>query len=106
MMTAAEKTSLTPQELLMMPNSKDYELVNGHLVQRHMGSESSAIGAAILFVLANFVRPRRLGHLFDSECGYRCFADDPKKVRKPDISFIRMGRLPDERVPQGYPAIP
>ena len=60
---------------------------------------------AIGIILGAFIRSRKLGHLFGTDGGYQCFADDPKKVRKPDVSFIRLGRLPEERVPKGYATI-
>jgi len=102
MTTARTKSIYTPEDLLSMPDAVDYELVDGNLVERHMGSESSAIAMRIAFILTNFVFTRRLGHLFDAECGYVCFPDAPGKVRKPDLSFIRSGRLPDDRPPKGY----
>jgi Uma2 family endonuclease len=44
--------------------------------------------------------------VLDSEGSYQCFADDPRKVRKPDVSFIRRGRLPDDRIPAGHVPVP
>ena len=35
-----------------------------------------------------------------------CFPDAPAKVRKPDASFIRRGRLPGEALPDGFCPIP
>lgn len=96
------KPPLSPQELLDLPDAANYELVDGNLVERHTGSESSAVAVAIAALLANYVRPRRAGHLFTTDCGYRCFPDAPGKVRRPDVSFVRAGRLPDERPPEGY----
>jgi Uma2 family endonuclease len=93
---------MTPDELLMLPDAVSYELVQGHLVERHSGALSSAVATTIGTVLGHFMRPKRLGHLFTADCGYRCFADDPGKVRKPDISYVRAGRLPNDRPPQGY----
>jgi len=106
MTTAAEKTSFTPEELLLLPDSVNYELVNGNLVERQMGSESSAIAMAIGIILGMYVRAKKLGHLFMADCSYECFADDKLKVRKPDVSFIKMGRLADEQVPEGHLRIP
>ena len=101
-MTTAAKTSITPEELLNMPDAVDYELVGGKLVERHMGSESSAVALVIGSILLDFVRRRRAGYVFTADCGYECFPDDPKKVRKPDVSFVRHGRLPNDRPPRGY----
>src|SRR5688572_17450159 len=105
MASAAGKAVFTPEDLLNLPDPVDYELVDGHLVERHSGAESSAIGVAIGALLMAFTKPRRLGHLFNTECGYQCFFGNPNKVRKPDVSFIRMGRLPDERIPAGHTRI-
>ena len=101
-MTTTTKTLVTPDELLTMPDGVDYELVDGQLVERHMGAESSAIAAAIAMLLGMFIKNRKLGHLFTTDCGYQCFPDAPGKVRKPDVSFVQMGRLPNERPPKGF----
>src|SRR5438874_13837362 len=105
MTTADHKAVFAPDDLLALPDAVNYELVNGALVERHMGSESSAIAMAIGIILGNFVKARRLGHIFTTDCGYQCFPDDPARVRKPDVSFIRTGRLPGEKIPQGHTRI-
>jgi Uma2 family endonuclease len=102
MTTAPAKAVFTPEELLSLPDAVNFELVDGSLLERHMGSESSAIAMAIGVILGNFVRSRRLGHIFTADCGYQCFPDATSKVRKPDVSFIRTGRLEGERIPQGH----
>ena len=33
----------TPEEILTMPDGHRFDLVDGHLVERHMGAESSWI---------------------------------------------------------------
>ena len=33
---------------------------------------------------------------------YQCFPAAPEKVRRPDTSFIRLGRLPGEELPEGH----
>ena len=40
----ATTTEYTPEDLLAMPDGKSYELVNGQLVERNMGAESSWVG--------------------------------------------------------------
>lgn len=90
-----------PEDFLALPDSVAYELVDGKLVARQMGAESSAIAAAISFVLKQFLRGKRLGHLFDSEASYQCFQDAPKKLRRADVSYVRRGRFPNDEVPKG-----
>ncbi len=92
----------TPDDLLNMSDSKDYELVGGRLVERHMGAESSEIGGNLYFLLRLFCREHDLGKLWPADNGYQCFPHDPKQVRKPDVSFIRKGRLPENKSPKGW----
>ena len=106
MPTVAAKAAFTPEDLLTLPDAVGYELVDGTLVERHAGSESSAVALAIGIILGSFVKSNRLGHVFTTDCGYQCYPDDPGKVRKPDLSFVRRGRFPKGRVPQGYIRIP
>ena len=98
----APSSTVTPEELLAMPDSVDFELVDGKLVERHMGMESSEIAARIILLVGMFLRDHRLGRLFGADAAYRCFPDAPEKIRKPDVSIIRNGRLPGEQTPTGY----
>ncbi len=93
---------ITPDDLLAMPTGDDYELVNGELVERHMGAESSWIASNLTWLLGGAHSRKRAGHFFTTDCGYQCFPDEPERVRRPDLSFIRPGRFSGERVPRGY----
>lgn len=93
---------ITPDDLLAMSNGDDYELVNGELVERHFGAQSSWIAANLIGLLGFIYGPKQPGHFFTTDCGYQCFPDEPERVRRPDVSFIRTGRFPGERVPRGY----
>ena len=68
-----------PEDLLLMENASDFELVDGQLVERHMGMESSKIAMRIGLLIGMFLRNHRLGDLFGSDAGYQCFADAPRK---------------------------
>jgi Uma2 family endonuclease len=99
-------TRFTPEDLLRLPDAVNYELVDGKLVERSMGYESSAIAAQILVLLGLFLRGKGLGHLAGSDASYQCFPREPSKVRKPDVSFVRTGRFPGETRPKGHSPIP
>jgi Uma2 family endonuclease len=103
---AALPPPITPEQLLGIPNSVNYELVDGRLVERNMGMDSSGIAIRIAILIGMFLRDHSLGLLFGADAGYQCFPDAPAKVRKPDVSFIRFGRLPDDRAPAGHCPIP
>ena len=42
------------------------------------------------------------GWVLDSEASYQCFGDGRDTVRRPDVSFIRHGRLAGEQLPDGH----
>ncbi len=104
MHVVAEKT-YTPEALLSMPDEKDYELVDGLLVERNMSVLSSWVGGQVYFELNAFLRENPIGWAWPADLGYACFPDAPKKVRKPDVSFIRKERLPEGLTSEGYESI-
>lgn len=92
-----------PEDLLRLPDQgKGFELVDGRLVEKKMGGFASWVAAQITFLLIASGQKLGLGWVLESEGSYQCFPDDSRKVRKPDVSFIRRGRLPDERIPDGH----
>ncbi len=102
MSTITADATVTPEDLLQMPDSIQYELVDGQLVERHMGTESSEIALRIAFLITLFLRAHPLGRLFGSDASYQCFPDQPKKVRRADVGFIAFDRLPNGRAPKGH----
>jgi Uma2 family endonuclease len=92
----------TPDDLLRLPDAVNYELVDGKLVERHMGMRSSLVGLQIGKLISVFLDANPMGFAFAADASYQCFADAPEKVRKPDVSFIRKGRLPNDAVPDGH----
>ena len=101
-MSTLQVAPYTPEDLLAMPDGKGHELVNGSLVELNVGSLSSWIGGRLFRLISNFVEANGLGWVWPAENGIQCFPDDPNKVRKPDASFIRKGRLPGEEIPEGW----
>jgi Uma2 family endonuclease len=70
-----------------------------------MGMESSRIGMRVGHLVSKFLDDRPGGLLFGADAGYQCFPN-PNSVRKPDVSFIRAGRLANDRAPEGHCRIP
>ncbi|HAA28640.1 MAG TPA: hypothetical protein DCE56_14330 [Cyanobacteria bacterium UBA8553] len=67
------------------------ELVDGKIIV--MGPSdivSSEIGAELIRLLGNWVKPRRLGRVFDSSGG---FILPDSNLRAPDVSFVSAERL-------------
>jgi Uma2 family endonuclease len=106
MSTAIEtKTSYTPEDLLAMPDGESYELVDGQLVERTMGIESSWVGTRLIYLLQRFCEDHPVGWTLQAESGYQCFPHRPALVRRPDVSFIRYGRFPGGVLPKGWAKI-
>ena len=106
MSTAVATKTYTPEDLLAMPDGKRFELAGGRLVERNMGLESSWVGGRLLSRLDRFSEQNQVGWAFPADDGYQCFPHDPSLVRRPDVSFIRRGRLPNEVLPAGWGKIP
>lgn len=106
MSTATQSPPVTPAELERMPDSVRFELVDGQLEERNMGSESSWIAGEIHAIIRNYARQHQSGRAWPADQAYRCFDDDPDRVRKPDVSFIRAGRLEGDYPSSGYETIP
>jgi Uma2 family endonuclease len=107
MSTAVQTSShYTPEDLLAMPDGKSYELVGGRLVARIMGAESSYVGGELYFRLRLHCRDREWGLVWPADNGFQCFTHEPGLVRRPDVSFVKSGRLPGDVAPKGWVRIP
>jgi Uma2 family endonuclease len=102
MATDLATQTITPEQLAAMPNDKDYELVDGQLVERKMGNKAAWIALELAHYLGTHVRQHRLGWVFGAEAGYRLDPQRPSHVRKPDVSFVCFGRLPNEEPADTY----
>ena len=101
---AAEQVAIhTADSLLLMPDGERYELVDGQLVERDMGALSGWVGGEVFGRIREFACQHG-GWAFGDGVGYRCYRDDPDRVRKPDASFVQAGRM--ETLPEGWVTIP
>lgn len=103
---ATEARRYTPEDLLAMPDGKSYELVDGRLVERDMGAESSRVGTRLCSRLDRFSEDNDLGIVWGADNGFQCFRHAPGMVRRPDVSFVKKGRLPGDVAPDGWVRIP
>jgi Uma2 family endonuclease len=94
MSAAPSQPQFTPEDLLTMPDGDNYELVDGQLVERDVGARASYVAGQIHRSLDDFCSPHRLGWVFPGGVGYQCFQDVPSNVRRANVSFIHLDRLP------------
>lgn len=93
-------TRATEADLRAMPrDGRKYELVDGRIAVSPAGARHGVIAVRLAARLLGHVEARRLGFVLDSSTGFRLPSGN---VRSPDVSFVRKGRFPDERVPTGF----
>jgi hypothetical protein len=74
--TAPGKTEYSPEDLLTMPDGDRYELVNGVLVERHMGWLAGWIAGELFRLVGAFCDENRLGWAVPGgDAGYQGFPD-------------------------------
>ena len=85
-----------------MPDTEGAELVDGRVVEVSMGSMSSWLGGELLFLIRLYLRQHDLGWVFPQETGMAIWPGRPMHVRKPDLAFVRRGRLPGGKPEEGW----
>src|SRR5262245_45696217 len=84
-----------------------FEWIDGKLKEKPvMGAKANRIAAILIRLLDEYATTHQLGFVLAPECGYKIFPHEPKKVRKPDVSFVARGRLPGDRLPDGHMTVP
>jgi len=93
---ASPAQRLTPDELLRLPNHRTLELVNGQGVEIEVSHLSSRTESRVVRVLEGFTEQSPVAVVYTSGMIYRCFqnlAVDPDRMRRPDVSVVRMDRF-------------
>ena len=99
---------VTPEELYAMPDNSTMELVDGRIVEKNVSYKSVRAEGLIHRRFENYLDVNPVAEAFVASFGYRCFADAPNKIRKPDVTVIRVERLRELENPDpGYmPLVP
>ncbi|HUT09091.1 MAG TPA: Uma2 family endonuclease [Thermoguttaceae bacterium] len=74
-----------------------YELVDGVLVEKTVGTYESYLAGFLLQILGNYVRENDLGIMLGADGMMRLA---PGLVRIPDVSFVSWERLPKRKIPR------
>ena len=101
-MTATASSSITADDFLVMPENEGAELVDGEIVEVPMGSISSWIGGRLHTFVDMFLLSNNLGWAFPQETGIAIWPGESRRVRKPDLTYLRHGRLPGNRLQEGW----
>jgi Uma2 family endonuclease len=71
-----------------------------------MGAKANRVATILAHQLEGHADEHKLGLVFTQECGYQIFPHKPKQMRKPDVSFVPHGRLPNGQLPDGNMLVP
>lgn len=93
MSAPAQQKRYTPDDLLDSGDADRFELVNGELVEKDMSFLSNYVAGELQRQLGNYSRTKNVGWSMADGTTYRCFPFDRARVRKPDLSFIRLERF-------------
>jgi Uma2 family endonuclease len=91
----------TAEDLLLFREGPAYELVDGRLKEKSVGAKADLIAFRLMAAIASFLQSNPIGIAF-SETSYQMFPDRPNRIRRPDGSFFRLRRLPNDEIPEGY----
>jgi Uma2 family endonuclease len=96
MRIAATKPEITLDELLAMDDAAHFELVDGQLVERNMSTLSCLVEALTFQRVQSHAEPNKLGPVWTGTMGFAYLPDRPRHVRRPDVSFVKAGRMTPE----------
>jgi Uma2 family endonuclease len=96
---AAPPRKLTPDDLLRLPDrGKGFELVSGALKEVNVSFLSSYVAGRVFLLLSLYVDANKLGWVSPEGTSFRCFPDDPDRVRRADTAFHALARLTPAQV--------
>jgi Uma2 family endonuclease len=102
MISTLPRTTCTPAELLEMPDGVNYELADGRLVERNVSTLSSLVEGLVYEKVQAHNRQGGHGFVWPGTLGIQCFPNQPNKVRKPDLTFVKGERLTPELLTSGF----
>ena len=80
------------RDLAHLQDEAGVEFVNGEILEKPASIDSSEIELIVGSLLRVVAARTGTARVFPSSMGYQCFADDPAKFRKPDVSVVRKDR--------------
>ena len=90
-MTTQATKLVTAEELFEMGDVGRCELIDGQIVRMSpSGAEHGNVAMNLGAILRQFVKANGLGRVFAAETGFKLA---PRRVRAPDVAFVRAERL-------------
>jgi Uma2 family endonuclease len=100
---AVDRKLMTAEELLLLPDDgMRHELIDGELrTMAPAGAEHGHSAGPIHGHISRFLFDHPIAYVWAAETGF-LLRRRPDRVRAPDVSVLRLERIPPEGVPRGY----
>ena len=105
-MASAVTELLSIEEFLALPDSGDYELIDGELRERCMAFEPAWVAGRFTAELYGFTPARTLGLIVGDGAPVAIFPDRPRYAPRPDGLFVSFTRLGTRLRPKGALTVP
>ena len=102
MIQVLTKPEITPEDLLDMPDAGGVELIDGKLMEKPVSTLSCLVEGTVYALVSSHSQSMKLGSVWTGTMGFQCFPDAPKKVRKPDVSFVTASLFKPEMLGTGF----
>ena len=73
-----------------------YELLDGKKVRKPVSEKSCWVAGELLLLIGIFLKGNPIGRVYPGDTSFRCFPGRPRRIRKPDVAFVRGERIPAE----------
>ena len=91
-LAAAAAPLHTPQDVLRLEEQGLFELVDGVLVEKKTSRKSTRVVGAFTGKLFAYFESHSIGEVMPEQ-SYRCFPNEPLRVRRPDVSVVLVSRF-------------
>ena len=96
-------STYTPEQFLEVEDAHRFELIDGNLVERNMGSLSSFVSGKFITRLNSHAESGAGGVVTTPDGGLRIFGpENPSWVRFPDVAYYAKGTFPNDCPPEGW----
>jgi Uma2 family endonuclease len=105
-MASIQTMPVATRDLAHLQDEAGVEFVNGDILAKPVSIDSSEIELIVGSLLRVASAKSGSARVFPSSMGYQCFADEPAKFRKPDVSVVRAERMLGIDPKSGFLRIP
>src|SRR5580658_10216526 len=105
-MATIQTIPIAAPDLGRLADEPGVEFVHGQILDKPVSIDSSEIELIVGSLLRAVAARNGSARVFPSSMGYQCFAEEPAKFRKPDVSVVKSERMIGIDPKSGFLRIP